>query len=74
MTNIVWEKLRYEIGERGIEIHTIKKIGEVGLWFKVIADRDRVVVNKTKNKIPSIKISQPRIISFNEFDRISKLI
>lgn len=38
MVNIMWDKLRNEIEKNSIEIHTIKRNGELGLWFKVTVD------------------------------------
>lgn len=73
MSNVIWEKLRNEIGKDSVEIHTIKRNGDIGLWFKVMVDKGRVIVDKAETKLPSIEITQPRKIKLDEFERISKL-
>ena len=72
MKNEIWENLRNEVSNDSLEIHTIKRNGQIGLWFKVMLDNDRIIVDIAENKLPSIKITQPRKIKFDEFDRIAK--
>lgn len=76
MPSAIWNKLRDEIseaGEVGIDIHTINKNGQLGLWFNVQVSGDFIVIDRAETNLPSTKISQPRIIGREEFEQILEL-
>lgn len=72
MMKNIWEEIRSNGMNQDLDMYTIKKNGNRGLWFNLKIDGNCVVVSPSKFNNPSITISAQRNIRYDEFQRVAK--
>ncbi|ETT45411.1 hypothetical protein BSK66_10175 [Paenibacillus odorifer] len=66
----LWRQIIERAQNQAFEIHTVPQNKREPLWFRVSSDGNHLIISQAGDHVPSSTLKVPRIISFQEFDKI----
>lgn len=66
----IWQQIIGQAELQDFEIHTVPQSRKTPVWFRVSTDGRTVFINQARENTPSSSLKLPRVITFDEFDRI----
>ncbi|MEH7096509.1 hypothetical protein [Neobacillus vireti] len=68
-----WISITKNLEGKTIELPTIPKIKKIPVWFSATTNGDIIIIDKATSHEPSSKLSTPRILNYNTFQKVFPL-
>ncbi len=65
-----WTSILNNLEEKTIELPTVPKTKKIPVWFSASTNGEIVFINEASDHKPSSKLSVPRILRYNTFQKV----